>query len=216
MSFKRENLLDIVWREIPRAIDPIEKLTWDEIKKSALLEDVTYIYESLGGKGDLSRLKAPDWHIELDGNIVLQLDEQLHFNRFRNLTLRSAIYREDQGFSVQKFRTYSRKKEDECLKTGTQAKYWTTPFAEKHFGEGARQGDLKGGGAPAWKLLAFLDYWQDLTAALKPVKVIRISIWDELMLGGKLVSINDILTNPAEKEAEALVSYLKRRVQPVK
>lgn len=212
-SYRLKNLEDIVWGNLERSIDPIPQLTWQDIAQSPYKEDAVYIYEALGGQGNLSKIRASRWHIELDNNVALQLDEQLSFNRYRNITLRSEIYREHSSFSVSKYRTYNRKMESECIKSGQSPQLWTSKAGEINFGLAAeRRGDLSGNGAPAWKLRAFLEYWQDLTAYIKPVKVIRLSVWDELMLDGKLISINDILLTPQKKWNEALVNFITRKM----
>ncbi|GAA4852045.1 DUF7255 family protein [Algivirga pacifica] len=214
MDFKFQQFRELVLDHFPDHIDPIPQPDIKDIVSSPFKEEVKEVYASLGGKADFRKIRLPQWPITLDQNTVVFLDDQLHFNRYRMRTLRAEIYQQNYiGFKVEKYRSYSRKKEAECLKSGVTDRSWTHKAAEVNFGPGSEtRGDLQGEGAPAWKFNAFVDYLLDLYLPLKQIMVIRISIWDELMIGGRLVTIKEILTAPNPQWNEALVNYLKRRM----
>ena len=50
-----------------------------------------HVYRELGGVLDKFPARLGQWDINVDG-IAVELDEELHFNRYRTLTLNSSIF----------------------------------------------------------------------------------------------------------------------------
>ncbi len=63
--------------------------------------------------------------------VAIELDEELHFNRYRELTLRSEVYQRLSGFPLEAYRDHARSREDECKKAGSYGGKWTNRSCEK-------------------------------------------------------------------------------------
>ncbi len=51
------------------------------------IEHVAHLYRALGGTTASPRLRPGAWDLAFQGGIVVELDEELHFNRYRRITL---------------------------------------------------------------------------------------------------------------------------------
>lgn len=169
------------------------------------------VYESLGGIGARPCIEIKGYQMTF-GKFVVELDDQLHFNKYRLITLRNDIYEQLHGIDVNKFRMYCRKFEKECLKSGTSKGIWTNNQAEKCFGPAETPGDLGLNGASGWKLFAYQQFVKDLFAARHKVRLLRLSIWDEIMFNRQLIKLNDLLLNPGKEEAELLLKFIERKI----
>ncbi|WP_020532769.1 DUF7255 family protein [Flexithrix dorotheae] len=212
MSFKAENLREILLEHYKFPIDPLPKVSWKQLKKSPYLAMIKYVYEELGGTGDMQEIQPPQWQLEFEG-LAVELDEQLHFNKYRRTSLRSQVYDDYKSVSVNNYRTFCRKFDKECLKSGLSGSNWTDSFAEKHFGKAEERGDLGGNGSPKWKLRAFQDFLKDVSARILPIRFIRIAIWEEIMINRQLVKVNQILTMPTEDTRKALFQHIERKIK---
>lgn len=151
-------------------------------------------YRALGGTQESPRLRPGRWDFALEG-FVLELDEDLHFNRYRAATLDAPLYEALPAFPLAKYRAFSREREVECLSAGSYGGKWTNPSCERHFGAPGPLGDLEGAGAPRWRQRAVYDLMKDLAPLDSDVRMARISIWDVVpQLDDALV--NDVLKRP--------------------
>ncbi|MBX2840648.1 MAG: hypothetical protein KTR26_02680 [Flammeovirgaceae bacterium] len=212
MSFKTENLQEILLENYKFPIDPLPSASWKIIKNSPYLQLLKSVYEELGGIDNMFDIQPNRWQLEFEG-LAIELDEQLHFNKYRRATLRSEAYDDYKGFSINNYRTYCRKFDKECLKSGLSGNNWTDKVSEKHFGKPEERGDLGGNGSPKWKLRAFQDYLKDISSKVLPVKFLRIAIWEEIMINRQLVKMNQILTMPTEETSKALLQHIERRIK---
>ncbi len=146
------------------------------------------------------------------GRFCVLLDEQLHFNRYRLSTLRSAFYENSASFPLQKYKLYCGKHEKECLKSGMKNPIWTNTKAEELFGESQENGDLGIRGSSGWKLTALKDFIIDVHAHYNKIRLLRLAVWDEIMIDKRLIKLNDLLLNPGEKEADYLLKFIERKV----
>lgn len=128
----------------------------DDLARSDLAAEVKRVYQALGGCLPEFPLNIRSWDIEFEGHAV-ELDEQLHFNRYRALTLESELYSRLPAFPLIAYRDYCFEFEDECLRAGSYGGKWTNPSCEKQFGAAGAPKDLAGAGAPRWKQRAFYD-----------------------------------------------------------
>jgi hypothetical protein len=111
---------------------------------------------------------------------------------------------------------YCRQYESECLKAGLRDGLWTFPEAEEHFGEASDPGDFFGNGAPAWKYRAFTEHITDIMSLYAGTPVIRYSVYDNLMIDGKVLQVRDLLmTSSDERYPEYLRRYIKRKLESV-
>lgn len=62
-----------------------------DIINSKYYDEVMKVYLRLGGKLDKFPVRVGNWDIEIN-NLAIELDEELHFNRYRKITLKSDIY----------------------------------------------------------------------------------------------------------------------------
>jgi hypothetical protein len=143
-------------------------------------DEVLEIYRALGGAQPSPTLRPGSWDVLVD-DVLVELDEQLHFNRYRSLTLTAGSYEHLPRFPLADYRTFCAAKEGVCLKLGQGQKRWTSDSTEAQFGPSAPRGDLSGAGAPRWKQRALYDLIKDLTQLdSQAPPLARISIWDRL------------------------------------
>ena len=75
------------------------------------------LFRLFGGSANTRRLRPGPWDLAFEGGLVVELDEELHFNRYRRLTLdqkwtKPLPWRED-------YLSYSEQFEVECLRAAT-------------------------------------------------------------------------------------------------
>ena len=142
----------------------------------------------------------------MDG-VLIELDEELHFNRYRETTLQqpwaAALPWTGPYFDL------CRVREVECQRVGTWGRRWTNESSVRMFGEGARPGDLSSDtGAPRWKQRALYDAVKDVIAAQhENMRVARLSVYDEV--SGRL--LGDVLDSGTRLEQDQLLSLLASR-----
>lgn len=140
------------------------------------------LYRELGGTDSAPRLRPGRWDIAVSaGNeiVMIELDEELHFNRYRERTL-EATWNAHIPWAAD-YRDQCRRHERRCLEAGTWGKRWTTPGAEAFFGPASPAGQLAGSGGPRWKQRALYDAIKDLTALCGAAPALaRLSIHDRL------------------------------------
>ena len=169
------------------------------------------VYESLDGRKDLPEIKFNVPFMEF-GRFCVLLDEPIHFNRYRSKTLRSSFYEGLTSFPLMKYRTYSRKYEIACLKVGTANPYWTNHEAEQHFGPSMQSGDLGLAGSSGWKLNALKDFMIDIITRQRKIRLVRVSVWDDIMVNKKLQKFNELLMSPDQLESEMILKHIERKV----
>ncbi|WP_443677654.1 DUF7255 family protein [Mycobacterium hackensackense] len=142
----------------------------------ALVQDV---YSSLGGTVLKPSLQPGAWDLAFSGELVVELDEELHFNRYRAQTLEpcwaaSLPWRDA-------YLEQAQEHEGECTTAGRWGNRWTTPSSEAMFGQPDLPGELdRGAGAPRWKQRALYDSMKDIAALHSSTTLARISVWDKI------------------------------------
>jgi hypothetical protein len=184
--------------------------TKHDVAGSPLCDGVESVYQALGGILASFPLNLRSWDIEFNAEAV-ELDEELHFNRYRTATLRSEAYSRLPEFPLYTYKDYCVQHEGRCLQAGSYGRKWTNPSCEKQFGKANTPKDLSGNGAPRWKQRAFYDFVKDLSPLVINVPVIRISIWDTFDDGGTARRVKDSLSDPWETSAEALADLIASR-----
>lgn len=106
------------------------------------------------------------------------MDEQLHFDRYRLMTLESPLYNEIKGFPLKEYRDYCIRCKENCLKSGSHGGRWSKRSCEEMFGVAQSEGDLNGNGSPRWKQIAFYDFIKDISYITTGIPVVRLSIYD--------------------------------------
>ncbi len=183
----------------------------DDLLKSEFTDEFQKIYENLGGILESYPLNLGKWDFEVE-SIAVELDELLHFNRYRLVTLKSKLYKALPAFPMEEYREYCRRFEGECLKAGSYGGKWTNESCEEQFGKGSVPGVLTGAGAPRWKQRAFYDFAKDASLLVIGVPVARISVWDRLEIEDSIYSLGDILDDVNEAAAKPIYELIKSRV----
>jgi hypothetical protein len=87
-------------------------LSTERLKNSKHIQLAGEVFEKLGGI-NFSIPQNMDYHIQYKG-LLIQLDDELHFNRYRKLSLESEFYDDYKGFRLMEYRTHSRMMEKVC------------------------------------------------------------------------------------------------------
>lgn len=144
--------------------------------------------------------------------MIVELDEQLHFNRYRLKTLESSLYDLLPKFPREEYLNYCMRYEFECLKAGKYSRKWSNPSCDKMFGTANEQGNLDQNGSSRWKQRAFYDFIKDVSYLTTNIPVVRLSIYQNILIGDRSYSLGEALQNekiPDEilkKEIELLIT----------
>ncbi len=149
-------------------------------------------------------LRPGAWDLTLAGGVVVELDEELHFNRYRTRTLTAPWARKLPWRDA--YLAMCARHEDECVRAGSWGKRWTNESCERMFGRAAPAADLDApGGAPRWKQRALYDAVKDAVgSAPGRLRLVRLAVHDEI--GG--VSLGAVLEGRgrvAPRDLRALV-----------
>jgi hypothetical protein len=168
------------------------------------------LYRQLGGVQGGPKLRPGSWDLSVSPAsgpaLAVELDEELHFNRYREQTLRAPWYRDVHWAS--EYTVQCKRHEPRCLQAGTWGKRWTTPSCEQLFGDAGPAGQLAGPGAPRWKQRALYDAIKDLAALIgSGPRLARLSIYDQI--GGR--PLEAYLNRSAALEPALLSDLIEKR-----
>jgi len=166
---------------------------------------VMELYHALGGIDPNPRLTPGPWDYAYDTNLVVELDESAHFNRYRAKTLEPPWAQHLPWYIA--YTTYATTFEDACLKERGWGGYWTSTSTERQFGAAGPKGVLNGSGSPRWKQRALYDAMRDITAFHGDIRLVRLSVYDEV----DSVTLGDSLTSKAPLNTEALHALIAER-----
>jgi hypothetical protein len=178
-------------------------------KSENLLKEV---YAVLGGTGEAVHLSQLKFDFKIDRFLFLY-DGEIHFNRYRLNTLKTTTYQLFTFIWVDAYRRLCRTYEKDCFKAGMQERVWEgPPLAIRCFGTPREAGDLSGNGASGWKLNAYNDVQYDLISRLSGYKIIRLPMYENIMVGGSLKRLDQLLAKPQEETNQAIVNWMKRKM----
>lgn len=180
---------------------PVPRWSDDESSESARTIDM---YRQLGGVQTQPRLAPGKWDLSFQ-DLVVELDEELHFNRYRLVTF-SRGWSDALPWSSD-YRAFCSDHESSCVSAGSWGQRWTTASTERQFGPAGTPKDLSGAGAPRWKQRALYDSMKDELAAFGGVRLARLSVHDTV--GG--VTLDSILNGRADMELDSIAELLQRR-----
>jgi len=172
----------------------------DEVAASDFRLEIEDVYRRLGGILPSLPLNLRSWDMEFD-SIAIELDEYLHFNRYRGLTLKFPIYERLPHFPLESYNRYCLEHEGRCLAAGSFGARWTNKSTEAQFGLASQPRDLSGNGSPRWKQRAFYDFVKDISPLLIEVKVVRVAVWDVLEVGEQSTTVGEMLTALIQRRA---------------
>jgi hypothetical protein len=165
-----------------------------DFQNTEYLNEVQSVYKRLGGTLDTFPVNLRNWDIVI-GDIAIELNETLHFNRYRSLTFQSELYELLPNFPIKEYRKYCNYHEKKCIKTGCYGGKWTNSSCENQFSPADPPKTFTKDGSPRWKQRAFYDFIKDLAPLIINVPVVRISIYDFVFYKNHRFYIDDILDN---------------------
>lgn len=166
------------------------------------------IFRALGGVPAHPVLAPRGWDLRAD-DVLIEFDEALHFNRYRDLTLATPW-----SSALPWTGTYGKlsvSMEGMCLRDGEYGGKWANPSSDRMFGGSDRPGVLGPLGSSRWKQRALYDAVKDAHAVhTSGVSLARVSIHDEV--GG--LNVNMATEKGILLEPEALRSFIAARTVP--
>ncbi len=175
--------------------------------RDPLADEMARLYRRLGGAQETVTLRPGAWDLSFRGSLVVELDEELHFNRYRTLTL-SASWAVDLPWTAE-YRAYCEEQEDVCLSAGAWGKRWTNPSCDRMFGAAGPLGDLNGAGAPRWKQRALYDAMKDAAPSIDlDLRMARVSVYDTV----EDVRLWDVLDGFASTSPAAIRALVEARI----
>jgi len=187
---------------------PVNESLWDK-KATGLIRET---YQLLGGSGEPVHLSQLKFDFKVD-RFVFLYDGESHFNRYRLATFKTGIYDAFTFSWMDAYKRLCRTYEKDCLKVGMQERVWIgPPLAVRSFGEPGASGDLSGNGASGWKLNAYNDAQYDLISRLSGYRIIRLPMYENIMVSGSLKRLDQLLARPQDEICAALASWIKRKM----
>ncbi len=178
---------------------------WDGLSSEAQTT-VTALYGELGGLQPMRTLRPGAWDLSFADGLVVELDEELHFNRYRFSTLDATASAQLPWRNA--YLDFCSRYEDQCLQAGKWGKRWTSPSCEAMFGPPGEAGALQGAGAPRWKQRALYDAIKDIAASDSQTRrLARLSVWDSV--GG--IRLGEAMSKDAPVDPELLGDLVVER-----
>lgn len=169
-------------------------------------ERVLDLYRALGGGAESFVVLRPGvWDIVLADGLIVELDEEQHFNRYRRATLEPAWSGALPWASD--YRSYSDEHEGAAVKKASRGGYWASPSTERMFGPADAPGVFGEAGSPRWKQRALYDAMRDALAAVGEVRLSRVAVWDAV---GD-ATLARVLDGRADADHDALAELIARR-----
>jgi len=187
------------------------KLTIEDLRKAGFYKPALQSYKALGGIQDVVPLRLGNWDMKFNG-LIVELDEQRHFNRYRLITLDSPIYQQLPKFPLNLYREYCNKYEADCIKAGGYGGNWTNSSCEKQFGQSSMPNIMDENGSARWKQRAFYDFLKDVCILIHKVPLVRLSIWDEINTLERPRLLKDILKTNDFNEITSVKNLIKTRM----
>ncbi|QOT19361.1 hypothetical protein [Paenarthrobacter sp. YJN-5] len=170
-------------------------------------DEIVSLHRALGGTMGYLDFTSGKWDFATADGLLIEFDEQLHFNRYRKLTDRLSWSKSLPWAGD--YLNYSSLHENQCLKAGGYGGKWTSPSTEKMFGAGDPPRVFDRNGSPRWKQRALYDAVKDAYAIHgQEITMARVSIHDEIGSRGVLKALG---RGGNGLEATALREFLAAR-----
>lgn len=169
-------------------------------------EQIMRLYRALGGTSSWPSLRPGHWDLAFRDGVLIELDEELHFNRYRRVTLEPAWtmelpWRDD-------YLAFAVDHEAACLAAGRWGRRWTNRSCDALFGAADPPGVFGTVGAPRWKQRALYDAIKDAVALTLPeITVVRLATID--VVGD--VRLGAVLEGHARADLDALRELVAAR-----
>jgi hypothetical protein len=135
------------------------------------------LYRLLGVVQEQPIFRPGDWDLPFAGPLLVELDEELHFNRYRCATLDTS-WEADLPWTDE-YRRYCVEHERECLDAADWGKRWVNESTARMFSGGPPR-ELDGDGAPRWKQRALYDALKDTLPLVGCGRLARIATYDDV------------------------------------
>lgn len=200
MANQRQQNLEKFLQPLINRSSTIPKIRAEDLSDTQL-KNIEAIYKKLGGVLEKPPINYGKYDIILKDKVV-EVDEENHFNRYREITLTSPFYKSHKGFDTSAYKSYCHLYESKCRSYG---KFWSSPSTEKQFGKAGTNGDFSNGGSSRWKQRAYYDFIKDHLKEVYNIPVIRLSIYDQL----NGVTLHEILTKNKTEFSSALIDKIE-------
>src|SRR5690242_18530195 len=134
MGVLQQQLKELLRKEGAVFVDSVPFPKTDDLLGSPLVSEMEHVYRALGGV--LPSLPIPKlrrWDMEFE-QIAVELDEELHFNGYREITLQSPCYKELCSFPLALYRRYCAEHAAECRSAGGFGGKWSNNSCVSQFG----------------------------------------------------------------------------------
>ncbi len=183
----------------------VPKLPGSQPPESAWIEQS---YRQLGGIQSAPVLRPRGWDISTRDGLIVELDEEQHFNRYRSVTLRT-VWASTLPWS-RAYLEYCDLHEETALRKCSGVGFWESPGSVAQFGSAGLPRELIGPGSPRWKQRALYDSMRDAAAAAGRVQLARLSVYDDV--GG--VRLGTALRDLRRLDRGALAELIAIRTAP--
>ena len=180
------------------------------IASSSIRDSLDVMYRALGGTQEEYPRRVGRWDLAF-GDVLVELDEEQHFNRYRAQTLSSPIYHNCSAFVVVDYQTQCHHRERECV-AKCHGGYWTNPSCERQFGPADPIRTFREFGSPRCKQRAFYDLLKDASVVARSSIGVRFSIWESIRGISNPCMLVDILENKVPATVDIL-AYLRSRIE---
>lgn len=197
---KRENNLKIYLNGGNKYSKPLDLPTLADYKASDYYAEIFSIYKELGGIQNEIPFSINKLDYFSNGKIV-ELDEENHFNRHREITLQASIYETGITLDKNSYIQYCQLYESNCQ---THGGYWENSSTKKRFGPSDDPGILNKLGSSRWKQRAFYDMLKDFIPYFTDISIKRISIYDKIDYKGNNLTVGTILQSGDLKYLEII------------
>jgi hypothetical protein len=164
------------------------------------------VYMGFGGRRPGKALEAGPWAFVFDGQLHIELDDALHFNRYRAATLETEWARRLPWAAA--YRDYCVQYEDDCAQAGGEADQEASGSTEEMFGAPDEAGSLAASSSPQWKQRALYDAVRDACGLYADgIRLARLSIYDTV--AG--VNLGEALSGQAGLDRQDLLDFIDSR-----
>lgn len=139
--------------------------------KSEFNHVLNELYVDLGGQAKIYPVNVGPWDISTS-DFVVELDEELHFNRYRYKSLLLNFYQNHTYFDLNSYLSYCEVFETACIKAGGYSGKWKNSSTEKMFSFSNEYKNLEGNGSSRWKQRAYYDLVKDITGKITGIQLL--------------------------------------------
>lgn len=162
-------------------------------------------YRRLGGVLSAPVLQPLGWDIPTTSGLIVELDEEQHFNRYRAATL-NMRWATDLPWRGD-YLVYCAEFERVALKGHSGRGFWASDGSVAQFGPAGPRRSIEGAGSPRWKQRAVYDALRDTAAADGSVTLARLSVHDRL----GTARLGDALRGYAPLDLQELYALVAKR-----